>query len=135
MLLETRGLPKNSTTFTEGRKPPEPGQTNVYDEYQLEPPRVQMWSATPAYQVARPGMWRAFSRRVALGTLTMVPLEEIQQEQELLAGYRQLPESKQAEVREIVENMLDEEEDRRDILGGQRLVKALRAQQDAESEL
>jgi len=45
---------------------------------------------------------------------------------------RQLPADRQAELDEIIEDMLDEEEDKRDIKARRSLVRRARAQQDAE---
>ena len=45
---------------------------------------------------------------------------------------RELPADRQVELSEIIEDMLDEEEDRRDIKARQQLVQRARALQDAE---
>ena len=51
---------------------------------------------------------------------------------EVFSRIPELPADRQAELSEIIENMLDEEEDRRDIKARQKLVQRARALQDAE---
>jgi len=51
---------------------------------------------------------------------------------EVFARIQELPVDLQAELSEIIENMLDEEEDRRDIEARRKLVQRARALQDAE---
>jgi hypothetical protein len=50
----------------------------------------------------------------------------------MLSNIRDLPAERQAELAEIIENMLDEEEDKSDIAARRRLVLRARAQQDDE---
>jgi hypothetical protein len=51
---------------------------------------------------------------------------------EMFARIRELSVDRQAELSEIIENMLDEDEDRRDIEARRKLVQRARALQDAE---
>jgi hypothetical protein len=51
---------------------------------------------------------------------------------EVFSRIPELPVDRQAELSEIIENMLDEEEDRRDIKARRKLVQRARALQDAE---
>ncbi len=61
------------------------------------------------------------------------PLEEqVSHAAEVFSRIPELSVDRQVELSEIIENMLDEEEDRRDIRARKKLVQRARALQDAE---
>ena len=78
-------------------------------------------------------MPQAKAREIQKATPRDVPVPAcLDAEHALVIKIRQLPAERQAELGEIVEDMLDEEEDKRDIRARRNLVRRARAQQDAE---